>query len=124
MVDTLTVTPVVQARQGLSQVLARFRAEGESAAPMVLGSHRAPEAVLLPYERYRSLLAEIEEFHAFRERYLADVTALAAVRLEGQEPDMFGHWVASQRVLGELSDNEAIAELRRHHTQARVDGAR
>ena len=51
MIDPLVVAPVVEARQQLSQVLARFRAEGEMAEPMVLGSHRSPEAVLLSYGR-------------------------------------------------------------------------
>ena len=108
MIHPLVVAPVVEARQQLSQVLARFRAEGEMAKPMVLGSHRSPEAVLLPYGRYRALLEEMEELRAFRERYRADVAALASVRLEGQEPDMFGHHVAAQIVEGSVSAEEAV----------------
>jgi predicted nucleotidyltransferase len=44
---TLPVTPVAQARDELSAVLRRFRA-GDT-APVVLGSHRKPEAVIVPF---------------------------------------------------------------------------
>jgi predicted nucleotidyltransferase len=44
------VTTVAQARDDLSRVLRRFRTgDGE---PVVLGSHRRPEAVIMPYETY------------------------------------------------------------------------
>ncbi|WP_353814859.1 nucleotidyltransferase domain-containing protein [Agromyces sp. SYSU T00266] len=50
--DDLTGTPVVpvaEARAGLSRLLRGFRAQGAEAKPVVIGSHRKPEAVLLPY---------------------------------------------------------------------------
>lgn len=53
----LAVTTVAHARAGLSGALRRFRAAPESAAPVILGSHRKAEAVLLPYERYEALTA-------------------------------------------------------------------
>ena len=50
MSTTNTVTTVAQARDDLSRVLRRFR-NGEL-EPVVLGSHRKPEAVILPYATY------------------------------------------------------------------------
>jgi hypothetical protein len=112
---------MLEARQQLSKVLARFREQGPDAEPMFLGSHRSPEAVLLPYPRYRAVLDELAELRAFRERYRADVAALASVRLEGQEPDVFSGSVARRQVAGELGADEALAELDRHfgHPRAR-----
>ena len=46
------VVPVAEARAGLSSVLRDFRDHGADAAPVVIGSHRRPEAVLVPYERF------------------------------------------------------------------------
>lgn len=48
----LQVHPLSEVRRRLSAILARFRREGASAAPVAFGSHRKPEAVLLPYEVY------------------------------------------------------------------------
>lgn len=55
-VPSVTVTTVAEARTGLSGTLQRFRRD-EAAAPVVLGSHRKPEAVLMPYARYAQLSA-------------------------------------------------------------------
>lgn len=52
MTATGTVTTVALARDGLSRTLRRFR-DGDL-EPVVLGSHRKPEAVILPYATYRS----------------------------------------------------------------------
>jgi predicted nucleotidyltransferase len=46
------VVPVAEARAALSSVLRDFRDRGPDAAPVVIGSHRRPEAVLVPYERF------------------------------------------------------------------------
>ncbi|WP_400996618.1 nucleotidyltransferase domain-containing protein [Agromyces sp. GXQ0307] len=43
------VMPVAEARAGLSGLLREFRARGAEALPVVIGSHRKPEAVLVPY---------------------------------------------------------------------------
>ncbi|GAA4048787.1 hypothetical protein GCM10022282_06850 [Agromyces indicus] len=51
------VVPVAEARAGLSGVLRDFRARGTGARPVVIGSHRRPEAVLLPYETFATLSA-------------------------------------------------------------------
>jgi len=50
MISSGTVTTVAQARDDLSRVLRRFR--GGDFEPLVLGSHRRPEAVIVPYEAY------------------------------------------------------------------------
>ncbi len=110
----MVVAPVLEARQQLSRVLARFRSEGTDAEPMILGSHRAPEAVLLSYARYRALVDELEELREFKERYRADAVAIASVRLEGQEPDMFSHSLSHRVIEGELSDADELGELDRH----------
>jgi predicted nucleotidyltransferase len=49
------VVSVADARASLSQTLKRFRSEA-SPAPIVLGSHRRAEAVLVRYRDYRVLL--------------------------------------------------------------------
>ena len=50
MTSANSVMTVAQARDELSRVLRRFRAGGGE--PVVLGSHRHPEAVIIPYETY------------------------------------------------------------------------
>jgi len=49
------VRPVGEARAELTRTLRRFREDPGHAAPVVLGSHRAPEAVILPYAQYIDL---------------------------------------------------------------------
>jgi antitoxin StbD len=48
----IQVHPLSEVRARLSGILARFRREGAAAEPVAFGSHRKPEAVLLPYEVY------------------------------------------------------------------------
>lgn len=50
----MTVIPVADARAGLSGLIARFRHEPD-AEPVVIGSHRKPEAVLLSQQAYAKL---------------------------------------------------------------------
>ena len=57
----IQVRPLPEVRQRLSGILARFRREGAAAEPVASGSHREPEAILLPYEayeRYEALLRQ------------------------------------------------------------------
>src|SRR4051812_13821048 len=49
------VQPLSSVREHLSQVVARFRREGSAAEPVVFGTHRRPEAVLVPYEAYAEM---------------------------------------------------------------------
>jgi antitoxin StbD len=46
------VHPLSEVRAQLSGILARFRREGTAAEPVAFGSHRKPEAILIPYEAY------------------------------------------------------------------------
>jgi hypothetical protein len=46
----IQVHPLSEVRQRLPGILARFRREGAAAEPVAFGSHRRPEAILLPYE--------------------------------------------------------------------------
>ena len=55
------VLPSREARTESPKALRRFRAEGAAAEPLVFGSHRRPEAVVIPFELYTSLLPAIEE---------------------------------------------------------------
>lgn len=52
----MEVIPVAEARAGLSRALAEFRQDPD-AAPVIIGSHRRPEAVLLPYDAYMQFAA-------------------------------------------------------------------
>lgn len=56
----LLVTTVAHARAGLSGALRRFRADPDGAQPVVLGSHRRAEAVILPYARYEQIVLDLE----------------------------------------------------------------
>jgi|ThiBio_1000_plan_1041568.scaffolds.fasta_scaffold00488_34 antitoxin StbD len=88
------VLPSGDARTALPDALRRFRAEGLTAAPVVFGSHRKPEAVVIPFELYAQLLPVIEDVEIaklVRERSaagesvpLADVAAAA-----GLDPDSY-----------------------------------
>ena len=56
----IQVHPLSEVRARLSGILARFRREGAAAEPVAFGSHRKPEAILIPYEayeRYEALVA-------------------------------------------------------------------
>ena len=58
------VLPTREARAKLPSMLAGFRAHGVAADPVVIGAHRRPEAVVLSYERYLSLLGGRERVKA------------------------------------------------------------
>lgn len=88
------VLPSGDARAALPEALRRFRAEGVSAEPIVFGSHRKPEAVVIPFELYSQLLPVIEDLEIVqlvRQRStagesvpLADVAAAS-----GLDPDSY-----------------------------------
>ena len=67
------VHPLSDVRQRLSGILARFRREGAAAEPVAFGSHRKPEAILLPYEVY-------ERYEAAARQYARLDYALAAAQ--------------------------------------------
>jgi len=82
----LTVRPVSEAREELSRALARFRREGASAAPVIFGSHRKPEAVVIPFEAYTELMALRRRRQAVAEAratsLLADLPVAAGAELD------------------------------------------
>lgn len=49
------------ARKELPSVLKRFRKDGIKARPIVFGSHRKPEAAVIPYELYERIATIIED---------------------------------------------------------------
>lgn len=70
MVETIS-----DARKHLTGHVARFRAEGLDAEPVVFGDHRQPEAALVPYEMLALLLGVAEDIaigERIREREAAD----------------------------------------------------
>ncbi len=70
MPDTISDT-----RKHLTGHVARFRAQGLDAEPVVFGDHRQPEAALLPFETFRLLLDVAEDIaiaQRIREREASD----------------------------------------------------
>jgi len=56
----IEVLPTSEARSLLSSTVMRFRQEGIASAPLLFGSHRKPEGVVLPFELFERLLPEID----------------------------------------------------------------
>jgi Asp-tRNA(Asn)/Glu-tRNA(Gln) amidotransferase A subunit family amidase len=80
----IQVHPLSDVRARLSGILARFRREGAAAEPVAFGSHRKPEAVLLPYEVY-------ERYEALaRQRERLDWALSAARSVQVELPGAFG----------------------------------
>ena len=72
------VLPTSQMRTEIHAALERFRTDGITAMPVVFGSHRKPEAVLIPYELYDKLASAVEDL------LLAE---LIRIRLSGPKSD-------------------------------------
>ncbi len=94
MTPRSSVTTVASARDDLSRTLRRFRAG--DLEPVVLGSHRAPEAVIVPYSSYRETAApgaggtaaQAPTLNDIRQRRrliarLADMANLDGIRVTG-----------------------------------------
>src|SRR5262245_28055776 len=81
------VHPLSEVRQRLSGILARFRREGAAAEPVAFGSHRKPEAVLLPYEVYERYEALARQ----RERLDNALSAAQSVQVELPGPFSADH---------------------------------
>src|ERR1039457_3788347 len=71
------VHPLSEVRKRLSGILARFRLEGAAAEPVAFGSHRKPEAILLPYEAYERY-EELSRQHARLDSALAAAQSVQA----------------------------------------------
>jgi antitoxin StbD len=79
----LQVHPLSEVRQRLSGILARFRREGAASEPVAFGSHRKPEAILLPYEVY-------ERYEALsRQRARLDSALASAQSVQAELPGPF-----------------------------------
>ena len=77
------VHPLSEVRQRLSGIVARFRREGAAAEPVAFGSHRKPEAILLPYEVY-------ERYEALsRQRARLDSALASAQSVQAELPGPF-----------------------------------
>jgi hypothetical protein len=78
------VHPLSEVRARLSGIVARFRREGAMAESVAFGSHRNPEAILIPYEAY-------ERYEALaRQRSRLDDALSAAQSVQGELPGAFG----------------------------------
>lgn len=97
MASHQTVVPSAEARDHLSSYLKLFREKGRQADPVVFGSHRKPEGVILSYERYEwqmEILDELVASEEVREAIAQDTgnrVELAGVAREaGFDPAEFG----------------------------------
>ena len=69
------VLPTSEARALLTSITAQFREHGAACGPVLFGSHRVPEAALVPYELIELLDPIIEDLviaARVRERRAAD----------------------------------------------------
>jgi len=85
----MEVTTVADARAGLSRALAEFRRDGE-ATPVLIGSHRRAEAVLIPLEQYQRLTRAADPIGLDRLRALASVIDRLARASHLSEVRVFG----------------------------------
>jgi PHD/YefM family antitoxin component YafN of YafNO toxin-antitoxin module len=110
----LRVHPLSEVRERLSGILARFRREGAAAEPVAFGSHRKPEAILLPYEAYERYEALLEQHH----RLEAMRNAAASVQAEMPGPFSPEHErEMTAWVMGELSGAELLRRAVERHRQ-------
>jgi hypothetical protein len=111
----IQVHPLSEVRQRLSGILARFRREGAAAEPVAFGSHRKPEAVLLPYEVY-------ERYEALaRQRARLDNALSAAQSVQVELPGLFSRdhdREVSAYVDGEISAAELYRRTVTRYRQA------
>ena len=92
----IQVHPLSEVRQRLSGILARFRREGAAAEPVAFGSHRKPEAILLPYEVYERY-EELSRQHA---RLDSALDAAQSVQVELPGPVSPDHDRGSRGIRG------------------------
>lgn len=97
MTPAQTVVPSIEAREHLSKYLKLFRDQGADAEPVIFGSHRKAEGVILSYQRYERLIEILDDLVAseeVRDAMAADTgkrIELADVVIEaGLDPAEFG----------------------------------
>jgi hypothetical protein len=59
----------------------------------------------------KGIARELKGLRAFKKRHTAQMTAMASVRLEGQEPDALTHQLAGLVTDGKMTSKKALAEL-------------
>ncbi|MEN8650340.1 type II toxin-antitoxin system Phd/YefM family antitoxin [Streptomyces sp. 21So2-11] len=96
------VVTVTDARAGLSRILADLEQEGAAAEPVLIGSHRKAQGVLLSIEAYEALRGRTAR------RARVD-SATASVAVEGLRTSPEADRDAEAYVDGELSADEAVA---------------
>lgn len=110
----LRVHPLADVRARLSGILARFRQEGAAADPVAFGSHRKPEAVILPYEVYE----RYQELARQRDRFDWASSAAQSVRVELPGAFSAEHdQEVSAYVDGEISASELYRRTVARHRQ-------
>lgn len=91
------VLPTNEARARLNQIAATFDRAGAAGEPITFGSHRRPQAVIVPWELWRQLAPVIED--------VLDV-ATARTRLENAGTQRIDH----SDVLAALDEARANAD--------------
>ena len=61
LIDDYEVSTTSDTRANLTKILARFRNEGKKAKPILFGSHRKAEAVLVPVKVWKKLINELDD---------------------------------------------------------------
>jgi hypothetical protein len=101
----LPVHPLSEVRERLSGILSRFRRDGDSAEPVVFGSHRKPEAIILPYQEFESLIRQ-------RQRMLGALDVMRSVQVELPGPFSAEHErLMTDYVVGEIDADEAYRRM-------------
>lgn len=96
------------ARKGLNGILERFRREGKLAEPVVFGSHRKPEAVVLPYARYQQMLIDIAHAQDMEIEYPGEARSFTRPVSMGRHVDA----VEAMRYLADLDAADIILKMR------------
>lgn len=55
------VLPISEARSELSTIVSRFREQGAESTPVLFGSHRKPEGVIISFSMWQEILEQIED---------------------------------------------------------------
>jgi len=72
----MSIAPILPSREARTEIpkaLRRFRAEGASADPVIFGSYRRPEAVVIPFELYAEIAGIVRERQGEAARPLSDL---------------------------------------------------
>lgn len=61
LISDYEVKSTSETRAELTKILAGFRLQGKNALPVLFGSHRKPEAVLVPVKLWKKIINEIDD---------------------------------------------------------------